>query len=296
MRENAILFGTTKSLVGVVTDPPTPGDDSPLGIILLNAGMVHRVGPNRCYVKIARRLAAAGFVTLRFDFSAIGDSGVRTDGLPFEKSAIRETREAMDFLTATWGIRRFALLGLCSGADYAFSAACHDPRVIGLVLIDGFTAAFPAMGFYARLYARNFFRRSSWRRLLTGRSLIWGALRKVLGSDVAAPGVAADLDGRLSSVEATLDGLRLLIERGVALLLAYSADTPAYDNYLSRLRPVIRRSSREPDVRVQRFGGSDHEFGLLSAQEELVKLIVDWAQGAGKGLQGEPRARGREAG
>src|SRR4030095_13226651 len=111
MREEILLLGKTKSLVGIITDPPEAKRSNELpGIILLNAGIIHRVGPNRIHVKIARTLAPMGFVVLRFDFSGIGDSKVRDDNLPFEESGVRETQETMDYLSATRGIKRFYLI------------------------------------------------------------------------------------------------------------------------------------------------------------------------------------------
>ncbi|MCH8830022.1 MAG: DUF1549 domain-containing protein, partial [Planctomycetes bacterium] len=99
MKEEAVLFGKTGSLVGIVSDPSDSDSGKNLpAVILLNSGLIHRVGPNRVYVKIARRLAAEGFVAFRFDFSSIGDSLVRYDNLSFEKSAVDEVQDAMDFL------------------------------------------------------------------------------------------------------------------------------------------------------------------------------------------------------
>src|SRR3989442_13379966 len=98
MREQAVLFGEVKSLIGILTDPPMRNGNRPKpAVILLNPGIVHRVAPGRIYVRMARALAAMGFVVLRFDFSGIGDSAVRHDNLPFDKSAVRETQDAMHF-------------------------------------------------------------------------------------------------------------------------------------------------------------------------------------------------------
>jgi len=58
MREHALLFGDAQGLVGVITDPPGPAGPSRPGVILLNAGVIHRVGPSRLYVNLARALAA----------------------------------------------------------------------------------------------------------------------------------------------------------------------------------------------------------------------------------------------
>ena len=130
MTEEVVTFGCSQSLVGILTNPPltTLGKLSP-GIIILGAGLVHRVGPNRLSVKIARVLGQLGFINLRFDYSGIGDSSVRKDNLPYHKSVILETQEAMDLVHSAKGIQHFILLGICTGATNSFEVARRDPRV-----------------------------------------------------------------------------------------------------------------------------------------------------------------------
>ena len=41
----------------------------------------------------------------------------------------------MRWLADQHGCRRFALLGMCAGAEIAFKTACQDPRVGAVVLI-----------------------------------------------------------------------------------------------------------------------------------------------------------------
>ena len=59
MTETAVLFGPRQTLVGVLTDPGAPAPPDRPAIILLNAGRIHHVGPNRLHVKLARRLRKA---------------------------------------------------------------------------------------------------------------------------------------------------------------------------------------------------------------------------------------------
>ena len=135
--EEVVLFGSASTLVGIVTAPPIDATDAARpGVILLNAGLLHRIGPNRLHVELARRLAAMGLVVLRFDFSGVGDSDVRGDDLPFWETTIQETREAMTFLGKSRGPQRFVLMGLCSGAVGSFRTARVDSRVAGAVLLD----------------------------------------------------------------------------------------------------------------------------------------------------------------
>src|SRR5262245_46637148 len=97
MREEAIRFGARQELIGVVTAPDQPVESLP-AVLFLNAGLIHHVGPSRLYVRLARRLTALGFVTLRFDFSGIGDSGARTDALSIEQAFFADMRHAMNYL------------------------------------------------------------------------------------------------------------------------------------------------------------------------------------------------------
>ena len=78
MNEMVVSIGTNDALVGVYTAPAcetsrdTPGD-APT-VILLNAGVVHRSGPFRLHVEVARRLASLGYPCFRFDLAYLGDS------------------------------------------------------------------------------------------------------------------------------------------------------------------------------------------------------------------------------
>ena len=126
MKEHAFLFGSSQGLVGIVTEPSSRSQNAGLGVVFRNAGVIHRVGPCRLYVTLARELANLGCVVARFDHSGVGDSHVRRDGLPFEESSIAEAREAMDWLQRSRGVDRFVLAGLCSGAVTSFDAAVLD--------------------------------------------------------------------------------------------------------------------------------------------------------------------------
>jgi len=124
MTEEAVLFGARQSLAGIVTEPAIRrGARVTKAVILLNAGIVHRVGPGRIYVKIARALAAMGFVVLRFDFSGLGDSAVRHDHLGFDKAPwLRHKRPGL-FCTRRKAIEHFLFLGGWLGALASFETA-----------------------------------------------------------------------------------------------------------------------------------------------------------------------------
>jgi pimeloyl-ACP methyl ester carboxylesterase len=177
MTEQPIILGADASRVGVLALPDEiPVDPARPVLLLLNAGLVHRVGPHRLYVNVARHLARQGFASLRFDFSGIGDSLPRSDSLPYRESTLAETTQAMDMLAERLGARRFCLAGLSSGALVSMAAA-GDPRVAGVALLNphGFAesaelGAHVAQQSQGRIYAQNLFRFDSWLRLVSGKT------------------------------------------------------------------------------------------------------------------------------
>ena len=138
MNEQVLTFGEDNRLTGVIT-PTTPEMTAePLApvLIILSAGIVHRIGPHRLHVKLARRAASLGFPTLRFDLSGLGESLPAAPGIGYEAQAVADTRAAIAQMQAVFGSRTIILAGLCSGADNAYRAALEDEAVTGLILLD----------------------------------------------------------------------------------------------------------------------------------------------------------------
>ncbi|MGH7830114.1 MAG: alpha/beta fold hydrolase [Candidatus Binatia bacterium] len=278
MSEQAFLLGKTKSLVGIVTEPSAVDRSSGRpAVLLLNAGLIHRVGPNRIYVKIARQLAATGFLVLRFDLSGIGDSRSRSDGQPFHEAIMTDVQEAMDFLTLHRGVDRFILMGICSGANNSLRAAHADPRIVGAVLIESYF--FSSFGYYLYVYKKRLFKPRSWWRLLTMKSDLWNIVGKnnPFGSARSQPGQNALNRNRLSDTK-IIGEIRDLLQRGIHLSLIYCADSPSYYNHYLRIKPELGSLSLSGKLEVTVFDQSDHIFTLVSNQEALVEAILDWAK------------------
>lgn len=285
VREEAILFGGSKSLVGIVTDPLREQNARP-AVILLNAGIIHRVGPSCIDVKLARRLARLGFVVLRFDVSGVGDSPGRRDNLPFAKSSLQETQEAMDYLGTTRGIRQFLLGGLCTGAVVAYESALVDPRVAGALLINAQGLVPESEEEIQTLIAnrsnrRYYLRRAlyspaSWLKLLRGGV----NFKDILGAmGLTSGGHRAIAAGGNPEVERIAAGFRALTDRGTDLFFLYSEGDPGIDELQIILgdRMMSELRSRE-HVRYEIVEKTDHMFTLLARQETFLGLASDWLQ------------------
>ena len=168
MKETVCSFGPSDSMFGVLTNPEDSVrvEGAPIALIL-NAGIVHRIGPFRMHVDIARRLADKGISTLRLDLSGLGGSAPRTGKIEMEDRARLDVSDAMNFLTEKTGVEKFVLLGLCSGAYNAHQVAVKDHRIVGSVFMDGIV--FRTIGFFFRYQIGRFFRFRFWRNAIKRR-------------------------------------------------------------------------------------------------------------------------------
>lgn len=283
MSEKALLFGERKSLVGIVSDPePSIADSERPGIVMLNAGLIHRVGPNRIHVKLARALTAQGFVVLRFDNSGIGDSRPPEDGKPLIEHVESETRAGLDLLAETRGLTRFILFGICSGADKALYGALKDERVMGAFMVDPYH--YPSLASFIHANRKRLLSPRSWFRFLTGRSRLWTSLKSGMPPGGPGPAMADEPPSPVPPPSAFLSGLETVGARGAHLCLVYSAKSPAYFHYRTLIQGRMKTWAFRDRVTVCYFGDSDHVFTLRSNQDKLVRTVNDWLCGVVAGL------------
>lgn len=300
MNETVIQFGPARSLVGIVTAPPQAERDPECpAVVLLNAGLLHRVGPNRIYVQLARALAQDGFTVLRFDFSGLGDSRPRADHLPYAQSAPLEAREAMDWLAQHHGAQRFLLIGHCAGAAFALLVAREDPRVVGAALInleggDAQWTEFDRIKKVSQQNARNYgqhaiFSRERWAKLLSGRA-DYGSITRVVLKDILwyrivgfsfrashvlaarRPAVQAEQAARAQQY------LGPIIERGAALLLLHSEGSTGLEQIRAQLGGELERLIAAGKLELTVIAQSDHLFTLVARQRQLCAVLQAWAQ------------------
>jgi pimeloyl-ACP methyl ester carboxylesterase len=274
LSEQAVLIGKQKSIVGVVTQAIEPdGIANDLGVIILNTGIIHRVGHHRMYVTFARCLAGAGYPVLRFDFSGIGDSDSRADGLPPLDSILAEIREALDWFAVPTRVNRVVLLGLCSGADYAVTYAAADPRVVGLVLMD---PSIPPTPRHLRSYiTRRLLRLKSWFNVAFGPSFVRRTLIDFLISSVAPNREPKYPTLSNRKIRAQLERVyQISVNRGVKFLTIFTGSgRQSYPEQLIDAFPNVQFSDQ---LRLESFGGSDHTFTSETARRRLLKLILEW--------------------
>jgi pimeloyl-ACP methyl ester carboxylesterase len=268
VEEEAVLFGRQGNLVGVMTRPGQPSD---LGLVLLSAGLIAKSGMGRLHVQLARRVAAKGVTTLRFDFSSVGDSPARTDHAGVFEIAAQEPSEAIDLLQER-GCRRFVLVGLCSGAVAALLAADRDPRVTGVIALNppplSADRRLERKGLRQRYLGRSLFSVRAWRNLFSGRADM-GRILKALGLSRPAPAVDAE---DTPDVQQIIQGLA---RRGVQQTFVLSEFDKAADHTRMVLAALPEEFRRSGSVQVTTVEGAAHGFLLQSEKDRLLAIVDD---------------------
>jgi pimeloyl-ACP methyl ester carboxylesterase len=277
MREKAIRFGRGSSLVGILSESADPDAKTRPGIVLVNSGILHRVGACRLHVILARALARDGYNVLRFDFSGIGDSPVRRDDLPFEESAVVELQDAMNHLSSAKGHSEFVVMGLCSGADMALETAKVDARIVGLGLLDPWAYRTPR--YYLKRIGPKLLSPAAWAN----------AIRVRIGGDDTAGEFPTIANGAAEEeldlptyvrefpprAEAERD-LRALNDRGVQLCCVFTGGQQDHYNHAGQFRAAFKGIDFGDSLRESYIPEADHIFTVLEHQRRLVEGLRVW--------------------
>ncbi|MBU1359453.1 MAG: alpha/beta hydrolase [Gammaproteobacteria bacterium] len=278
-KETPVLFGPDRSLVGIITTPDAE-PMAPVACLMLNMGANHRIGPRRINVKLARRMAERGISSIRLDLAGLGDSGTASGSEHFMTQAVHDLQAAMNLVETMLGIRRFIVIGLCSGATNGLSVAVADARVIGLLMFDGY--AFPGR--------RSRFERSVRRALavptnpaVIGKAVRW-LHRKISSSASAA---AAPQIFEPTSPEVTAATFRRsmtqVAERNVAVLFLYTGTMHVTDRNRDQLGDFAREEPFARQFEYRFIADIDHSLTSMASQQTFMEVVCDWASRVAQG-------------
>lgn len=282
LSETSHLFGEHRHLLGTIS---IAGSVANTGCVLMSAGVVHRIGPHRINVKLARALTAAGLPSLRMDLAAVGDSRSPPTDTAYDQQAVTDLVAGIDLLIAQTGVSRVIMIGVCSGAIYSLRTALLDQRVIGLHMIDGYAYATP------RTRRERFLQRG---RTLTAK-FIKNAVGARLRNQSRTPSGGPERDYGLShppKAQFAAD-LTQLLDRGVSIYQMFSGSILQNYNYQDQFADGFAQFDNLTAVRTEFTPQFDHTVTALATQRELLERIVPWASGiadATQTHQGHPDA------
>jgi pimeloyl-ACP methyl ester carboxylesterase len=268
--EKAFRFGREQHLIGVAGLPEMlkPALGATVGVIVLNSGLVHRVGPFRLHVELTRRLNASGYPTLRIDLSTLGDSSGTEESLSRRQQVRADVADAMAVLREQAGCMRFVLVGLCSGAANAHIAACTEQAVAGVVFLDGYT--YRTAGFMLRHYLPRVVQLATWMRFFKRRVSRTSA-------SAAAP-TPADFGQTYPARAEVAAELGEMLGRDLKLYFVYSGGVSDHFNHRRQFREYFGRLAIHPNVTLSFLEQADHTYVMAADRLILLQSIDDWMQ------------------
>ncbi len=284
-REVALRFQAgAEELFGILTEPA--GVPRGIGVIYFGA-MWDR---NRFSVKLARRLAAAGFHALRFDYRGVGESTGTREKWLLDRPATADLHGAVEEMRRR-GLEQLVLIGRCFGARTVLSAV---ERIGGLRGLAFLSLPLPdkeeelAFNRYALTQAQEFLRRGFRPRVLLGvlnarrrarfALFLRSALRQaVRGARPRGDGAAAPPPWLSQSV---LHSLRSAVTRRLPLLFVYGAREEHYWDFQQAQAGEIGMLLAEAGerVRVSTVDGSVHHLTDIRTQEQVLSRVQEWVE------------------
>jgi alpha-beta hydrolase superfamily lysophospholipase len=291
--ERAMFIDGERTLFAIATEPAARAvgtETAGHGVIMLNTGATHHIGPNRIYVDLARYWAARGYIVLRIDLAGLGDSNTRdgaTANEVYPSGALYDVGVAIDFLRRRRGVRNVTLAGLCAGAYHALRAAISGLPVDAVFLINPLTfywkpgAALSDLqisevvvnpGVYAE-HARSL---RYWLRLFTGKVDLWRVAKVLAGrATLAIDSLAREACRRLGIRIADDLGwdLQSVAQRGIRIVFFFAPTDGGLELLKLQGGSVVERLGSR--CRIHLIPGADHTFTQRAARRKLLQLLYD---------------------
>lgn len=276
--ETPLQFGSSGSLFGILTKPAAMGaraSKRPV-FVFLSAGLIHRAGPFRLYVHLARTLASAGFPSLRIDLSGIGDSE-RRPGIEYTESVAADFADVVAALATELGDISIVLAGLCSGADNAIRLSADDDRIAGLVLLDPVCERDDGFDDRARQLATQTFGR----KLLSADKYLSWLKRRIPGSAEFASLAEEEVDylslRNVPSTDSTRSSFLQIRDRGGHVLCVFSRYAEEYYNGVGQLNSVLRLPDGPDFCEEVHWPHVEHSYQFVDHRNQLISSVRSWA-------------------
>jgi pimeloyl-ACP methyl ester carboxylesterase len=279
VRETAFEFDYRGDRIAGVLTAPLSAAALDLCAVLLNAGALRRIGPQRMWVEAARRWAAGGISTLRFDIAGVGDSD--GDASSFSQRGAFQREEfsgqviaALDALELRGLPGRFVLGGVCSGAYWALHTALADERVRGLLLLNLLAFVWsPELGVARdRRRARTLMHEGKVGKVLRIAAEDRWRIARLLATELRrlrSVGGTSTRDTR-GEVVTSLDWLR---EHGVEVLLLLALDEPLLADFVED--GLLDQLEEWPNLHLAQIAVNEHVFNSVSSQRQVHVFLDD---------------------
>lgn len=282
VHEQAFLVDGEAGRLFGITCEPTEQPPPRAWVVLLNAGFVRHIGPNRLYVRWAREWARRGLPSLRVDGRSVGESD-GSDGPHrsvtelYNAGAVTDAASLVAALHKRRDVDALTLIGLCSGAYMAFHLALQAPAVKRIVLLNPQILSYDedeSQRGRVHYVRRSLLSAAKWRSMLARRSAPRQLVERV--TLMARAAVAAAGRGLRRAPTADADwlvaSLATLRDRGTEVHFVMSEGDPGLAYLARHLGPELRAAPKG-SFELHLIRDADHTFRPLDAQRRLTPLV-----------------------
>lgn len=266
------ITGYGLAMLGVLSMPAPGCPVQRTAVVIVVGGAQYRVGSHRQFVRLARRLAGAGYPVLRFDLPGMGDSPGAA--VPFDQTA-PHIAAAIDAVQQASGAARIVLWGLCDGASASllYLQATQDTRIQGLALLNPWVRSEAGL---ARAHVKHYYRQrllqpAFWRKLWAG-GVGLAALRG-LGRNLLA--MRRPATQSLSFQELMALGWKWFEGKTLLMLSTHDLTAQEFAEYAAT-QPPWRQVLQRPTVTRHDIKDADHTCSQPASQQEVEAVTLGW--------------------
>lgn len=284
-------------LFGIFSLPLLRDAESKPTVLLLNAGSVHRIGPNRNYVYIARELLSLGYKVFRLDFLGLGDSvrpELSKENDPYLPEALDNIKQTICYLKEYHHVREVILMGVCSGAYSAFQFALHENETSVREIIpinplafywkEGMSLDYSPADYYFdwNLYQESMRRKDRWVKLLKDPKR-WFITAKTTIT-VFCIKLSAFLKPFLNQIQRALGAkniedlawdLNVIVKKNVKVKFIFAETDPGYQLLKEGAGKTANRLVNEKKIHIEFIPKANHNFSSHLGRTQLLKRLKE---------------------
>jgi pimeloyl-ACP methyl ester carboxylesterase len=290
--ETATTFGDNGRMFGILCEPVAQRQGAT--VLILGTSYDRHAGWGRQGVRLARKLAASGIASLRFDAANVADSPP-VDGAPlqvlYSDWQMEDVRQALDYLEARQMLPA-VLTGRCSGGYLAYQAALNDDRCSAIALFNPFAFVWDtnldvddALQSVARPlteYGKRAFKLETIKRILAGKVDIKAAIWNLTMRVTAHIGViVAPLLGSLSShnrlKSSIIQSFNTTSARKLPMTLVYGAGDTGLEQIKLCFGAAGDGLKKFPNIDFHIVPGMDHNVTTPDMQALMQSYVTEAA-------------------
>lgn len=281
---------------GILTLPDSPAASA---VILLPAGLKYHVGPHGLNVQLARSLAAAGHLALRFNPLGVGESDGALPAAPLADlwHAIGKGLFVEDALLAgralreRHGVRSVVMGGVCGGALTAQLAAWREPASVQGVLSFGTSVSLPPLSGeesagmaydvarqHTRSYLKKLTSKDAWLRVARGETDFRGLLGVLSTTARGWVQPAAPADQPIPDENPYfMESFRSLQRNGISHLMIFGGSDNLWLEFESGvLGPRLGGKYQDAHYQIHVIAQANHELQFREWSLEAVAASRTW--------------------